>query len=197
MTVTTADARIEATTTPGPGRRSPVARPLRAVGRAEGVPSRPPAPIPRTSTARPWDRLQFAAQSTRVTLDQDDAAADLAPVIPIIPPLPSEDPAQWSGSYVRAAVEALAGTRPAPQLARWSTAELYESLSRRAGLAVRISGRPAVVRQAVVRRVRLCRLSDTTVEAAVVVHDGERVRCAAVRVEAYRGRWRATALQIG
>jgi hypothetical protein len=31
----------------------------------------------------------------------------------------------------------------------------------------------------------------------VVVHDGARVRGAAVRLEAHRGRWRATALEIG
>lgn len=197
MTLTTADARTDADSPRSPRPRALAARPLHAVGSAEAVPTRPPEPLPRTSTARPWDRLRFAAESSRLASDPDDAAADLAPVIPIVPPLPAEDPAQWSGSFVRAAVEALAGTRPAPQLARWSTAELYESLSRRAGLAVRVSGRPTIVRQAVVRRVRLCRLSDTVVEAAVVVHDGERVRCAAVRVEAYRGRWRATALQIG
>jgi hypothetical protein len=111
--------------------------------------------------------------------------------------VPHEDPRAWCGSLVRAAVEVLAGTRPAAQLARWLSADIYDTLARRAGLAMRIKGRPTIVRQTVVRRVHLCALSAVAAEASVVVHDGERVRAAAVRIEAHRGRWRATALDIG
>ena len=111
--------------------------------------------------------------------------------------VPSEDPAAWCGSLVRAAVEALTGSRPVAQLARWTTGDIYTSLARRAGLAVRIKGRPRLVRQAVVRSVRTCQVEPLITEAAVVVHDGTRVRAAAVRIEAHRGRWRATALEIG
>jgi hypothetical protein len=124
-------------------------------------------------------------------------SAQALDVAPALPSPPREDPQAWCGSLVRAAVEVLAGTRPAAQLARWLTADLYETLARRAGLAVRIKGRPAIVRQAVVRRVHVCSLGPLAAEASVVVHDGERVRAAAVRIEAHRGRWRATALEIG
>ena len=41
------------------------------------------------------------------------------------------------------------------------------------------------------------RISTTVAEGSVVVHDGTRVRAAAVRLEAHRGAWRATVLQIG
>lgn len=111
--------------------------------------------------------------------------------------VPPEDPGAWCGSLVRAAVEALTGSRPVAQLSRWLTGEIYDKVSRRAGLAVRIKGRPVNARPAVIRSVRVCQLSPLVAEAAVVVHDGARVRAAAVRIEAHRGRWRATALDIG
>jgi hypothetical protein len=107
------------------------------------------------------------------------------------------DPEQWAGALVRSAVEALCGIRPTAQLARWLSADLYESLARRAGLAVRILGRPTVSRRAAVRRVHVCRVVPGVVEASVVVHDGSHLRAAAVRLEVHRGRWRATALEIG
>ena len=53
------------------------------------------------------------------------------------------------------------------------------------------------VRNPTVRRTHLSWISPTTVEASVVVHDGARVRAAAVRLEVHRGHWRATVLQIG
>ncbi len=170
------------------------ARPLRWVGTAGPAAPRPsPAGMPRTSPDRPWDRVRFAA-SNPSPADPDES---LAPVVPLRTSTPVDDPAAWCGSIVRAAVEALSGSRPATQLARWLAADVYESLSRRAGLAVRINGRPRLVRRAVVRRVHLCRLDAHTAEASVVIQDGERVRAAAVRLEAHRGRWRATALEIG
>lgn len=172
-----------------------LAQPVRTAGRALPTTAAPLVPVPRTTTARPWDRARFAAVDGRA-IPVDDGAP-LAEVIPLGPVLPADDPATWCGTLVRAAVEALAGCRPAAQLARWLSADVYESLARRAGLAVRVNGRPVQVRQTTIRRVHVCRLDATTAEAAVVVHDGERVRAAAVRIEAFRGRWRATAFEIG
>jgi Family of unknown function (DUF6459) len=149
------------------------------------------AGTPRTSVANPWDRVRFAGPATAPgTRDQEDSGATVDDTL-----LP--DPEQWAAALVRSAVEALCGIRPAAQLARWLSAELYESLARRAGLAVRILGRPAVARRAAVRRVHVCRVVPGIVEASVVVHDGSHLRAAAVRLEAHRGRWRATALEIG
>ncbi|GAA4288968.1 Rv3235 family protein [Georgenia daeguensis] len=149
------------------------------------------AAAPRTSVANPWDRVRFAGPTTAPSAtdhEQEDAAGDLDAL---------PDPAQWAGALVRSAVEALCGIRPSAQLARWLSAELYESLARRAGLAVRILGRPAVARRAMVRRVHVCHVVPGVVEASVVVHDGNHLRAAAVRLEVRRGRWRATALEIG
>ncbi|WP_127131817.1 Rv3235 family protein [Georgenia sp. SYP-B2076] len=146
--------------------------------------------VPRTSAAHPWDRVRFAGPPT-------PPAAPAGPDATVLGAEPLPDPAQWAGALVRSAVEALLGLRPPAQLARWLSAELYDSLNRRANLAVRVLGRPAVARRALVRRVHVCEVGPRAVEAAVVVHDGTRVRAAAVRLEVRRGRWQATALEIG
>lgn len=100
------------------------------------------------------------------------------------------DPVRLCGAVVLAAVEALRSARPLAQLARWVSPEVYEALSRAA--------RPAEpAGRATVRGLRVCRISPTVAEGTAVVHDGARVRAAAVRFEVHRGSWRATVLQIG
>ncbi|MFC7406366.1 Rv3235 family protein [Georgenia alba] len=144
---------------------------------------------PRTSAAHPWDRVRFAGPPVRACGPDEESA----PVDEVDLP----DPQQWAGALVRSTVEVLCGSRPVAQLARWLAPELFESVSRRAGLAERIQGRPRMAARAIIRRVHVCRIEAGTVEASVVVHDGSHLRAAAVRLEAHRGRWRATALQIG
>ncbi|TRW44058.1 Rv3235 family protein [Georgenia yuyongxinii] len=139
-------------------------------------PAAPPAPVPKGSPFVAASALAAAARSTP----------------PEVPPA-----GPWAAALARCAVEVLVGLRPATQLARYLTTELYESLARRADLAGRILARPARSRHTAVRRVHLCQIGPRTVEASVVVHDGVRVRAAAVRLEAHQGRWRATALEIG
>jgi len=152
------------------------------------APAAPARPAPPPDGARPWDRVRFSADTPSTAEAPAPQAGDLEQLPPVGP---------WAGTLVRAAVEVLTGSRPTAQLARWLTAELYESLARRAGLAVRILGRPDPALCARVRRVRCTEVRPGVHEAAVVVHDGVRIRAAAVRVECHRGRWRATALDIG
>lgn len=102
------------------------------------------------------------------------------------------DPAPVAGAVVLAAVEALAGTRPLVQLSRWLSPEVYDQLAERAPALPRTR-----VRRATVRSTRVFRVSPTAVEACVVVHDGERVRAAAARLQVHRRHWRVTVLQIG
>lgn len=105
---------------------------------------------------------------------------------------PLEDPTRLCGAVVMAAIEALTSARPLVQLARWVSPDVYEALARAARPG------PATGRRGVVlRTVRLCRISPTVAEGTAVVHDGSRVRAAAVRLEVHRGTWRATVLQIG
>lgn len=112
-----------------------------------------------------------------------------SPAAPAPPDLP--EPGQVCGSLVVAAVEVLRCVRPLSQLARWVSPAVYEALAAAASPSTGPRGR------AVVRRLRVCRVSPTVAEASVVVHDGARVRAAAVRLEVHRGSWRATVLQIG
>jgi hypothetical protein len=101
------------------------------------------------------------------------------------------DPTDLAGSLVLAAVEVLVGMRPMVQLTRWLTPAVQGALASR---------RPAPAprrRRPTVRSVRVVRVSPTSAEACVVVHDGERVRAAAARLEAHREHWRVTALQVG
>lgn len=102
-------------------------------------------------------------------------------------------PTRVCASVVLAAVEVLNGTRPLAQLVRWVTPQVHDALALRVGQ--RAPDGP--VRRATVRRTRVCRIDEHVAEATVVVHDGVRVRAAAVRVELRRGQWRATVLQIG
>ena len=134
---------------------------------------------------------------------------------PVVEPVPVAlpDPTRLCGSLVLAAVEALAGTRPLVQLVRWVTPQVLEALTAAVSPPAPRPGRtgrpetsaaargPARDRpaggRATVRRTHLTRVSPTAAEARVVLHDGQRVRAAAVRLEVHRGHWRATVLQIG
>lgn len=145
---------------------------------------------PRAPTRPAWDPLSIRV----VAAAGEEPAAGVADPTDSLAQLPAPGP--WAGALVRASVEVLTGSRPPAQLARWLTLDLYELMVRRAGLAVRILGRPQPARVARLHRVHCQTVRPGVHEVAVVVHDGVRVRAAAVRIEAARGRWRATALEI-
>jgi hypothetical protein len=108
---------------------------------------------------------------------------------------PLGDPTPLVCTVAKAALEIALGANGIDQLARWITPTLrttllrQQSLSRRAGYTAR--GRVSVA------RVRLCRVSATAVEAAVVATEGERAHALALRLEAVSGRWLVTALDVG
>jgi hypothetical protein len=105
------------------------------------------------------------------------------------------DPRDWAGHIAQGLVEVMAGARPAPQLLRWTTAEVYAAVARRAAVSARRGMTPA--RRTVVRSVRVCEPCDGVAEASAVVVDGERVRALAFRLVGLDGRWRVEALQVG
>ncbi len=138
----------------------------------------------------------------------------LAPVVPLspTPPAPTAarpqavpaayikrgplgDPTPLVCTVAKAALEIALGADGINHLARWITPTLrtnllrQQSLSRRAGYAAR--------GQVSVARVRLCRVSSTAVEAAVVATEGEMAHALALRLEAVTGRWLVTALDVG
>jgi hypothetical protein len=105
------------------------------------------------------------------------------------------DPRPWAGHIAQAIVEVMVGARPAPQLLRWTTSEVYAVVAHRAYVSTR-RGAPTA-RRATVRSVRVCEPADGVAEACAVVVDGSRVRALAMRLVGLDGRWRVEALQVG
>lgn len=180
---------------------------MTAAGAYAHEPLDPPPALPRRAAGalriRPhslpvreqWDRVRFDGPDMGSAATVDTPGPHLVWSNGAATEIP--DARHWSATLVRAAVEVLIGHRPAAQLTRWMEAELWTSLNRRALLGVQVAGRAQQPAPVHVRRVHGCQVSETTWECSVVVHDGERVRAAAVRLELKRGRWRATALTIG
>lgn len=108
------------------------------------------------------------------------------------------DPGAWAGRLGQAIVEVMTGVRPAPQLIRWLTPEVYEVVARRGALvARRATHRSSPARRRVtVRRVRVCEPTDGVAEVSVVVLDGPRVRALALRMSGRDGRWQVEVLQV-
>lgn len=118
-------------------------------------------------------------------------------------PTPRSDlpePRAWAARMAHALLEVMTGARPAPQVVRWTTPEVYAVVARRGALVARraATGRGARERHRLaVRAVRVCEPVDGVVEASVVVQHGPRVRAVALRLEGQDGRWRVSALQVG
>ena len=154
----------------------------------------------------------------RMASVQGALALDLAPRFePPAPPLVPSDAScdvvdvaedhrarveAFAGRYLRAAVEIVAGDRPAAQVVRHTHPEVYEDLRRRALLVARAGGhtpglgrsREAVRPQLVSSRTSFVR--DDAVEASMTVRYGARCRAVAARFELTRDRWVCVALEF-
>lgn len=104
------------------------------------------------------------------------------------------DPHAWVRHMAQALVEVMSGARPAAQVIRWTTPEVYSVLARRNAVSNR---RAVVARRAIVRRVRICEPVDGVVEACAVVLDNGRVRALAMRLTGVDRRWVISELQVG
>jgi hypothetical protein len=119
------------------------------------------------------------------------------------PPDQLPDPTSVCCAIVRTAVEVLRGEKPVAQMARWVSPDILAAVHRRARLTVSAaSGTDGTARAARITPVRIVRtrtvrIGERTAEATVIVRDGDRVRAAAIRVEAARGSWHAVALELG
>lgn len=114
---------------------------------------------------------------------------------------------RWAQRFAQAAVEIVGGDRPATQLLRWTTGEVYADLHRRALLVARAGGhQPGAGRVQPVRpqvlSVHTCFVDRLVAEASVHVRYGERSRALAARFELRRTRhdptprWVCTVLQF-
>jgi hypothetical protein len=104
------------------------------------------------------------------------------------------EPKAWVRHMAQALVEVMSGARPATQVIRWTTPEVYSVLARRHAASGR---RTTVVRRAVVRRVMICEPVDGVVEGCAVILDNDRVRALAMRLIGVDGRWVVSELQVG
>lgn len=158
-------------------------------------PSRPrvrpaPARLVRPAPARRWDPLCVDVEGQVAT------EYDLPPLRELPPPEP-EDLSKVASILAKAVVEVLQGTRSIQQIQAWLLDDVWQAVRRRAALTQRSSGQripPSAVR---VIRVHPCPINERTCELSVVLHDGRRVRAAALRLTLHRGRWRAAAIRIG
>lgn len=104
---------------------------------------------------------------------------------------------QWAARLTQAVVEVMAGGRPAAQLVRWTSLEVYTELQR----AVLRAGRRGVdarrsTQLSSVRSVHVSSPADGVAEVCAVVDEGARRRAVAMRLEGKDGRWQCTALQL-
>jgi hypothetical protein len=108
------------------------------------------------------------------------------------------EPRQWAARLAQAVVEVAAGGRPAAQLVRWTSLDVYTQLQRAVGRAGS-SGALARLRTpvAAVRSVHVSAPADGVAEVCAVVEQGPRRRALALRLEGKDGRWQCTALQFG
>lgn len=107
-------------------------------------------------------------------------------------------------SIGQAAVEILAGSRPATQLSRWTTADVVERFQQRAEMLRLVQEQYRdraslfeVHRAARVRRVRVCHPSPGCYEASLVVEESVRARAVALRIERVDRQWRVVHLEVG
>lgn len=113
------------------------------------------------------------------------------------------DPDAWAAALGRGIFEILLGLRPLAQLRRWVVPALYDELAR---TTLTPTGREPTsgedggahaTQPCRVLSTRSCRIRDDAVEVSVVVSAAGRTRALALRLDRFRGRWLATALDIG
>ena len=107
------------------------------------------------------------------------------------------DPGSWAAMLACSLLETLSGDRPVGQLARWLAKDVHDELSARVDAARRHpAGRIRAVARRKVSGVRVCHVREGVVEACAVIVGNTRARSVAMRLEAVKGRWLATAVHL-
>jgi hypothetical protein len=131
--------------------------------------------------------------------DADAEARDVVDADEFGPRLTGRDslpePQTWAGRVVQAIVEVLAGVRPASQLVRWTTEEVYDEIS---SLVIPVrAADDRIPPRGVVRSVHVTEPADGVAEVCALVRRGARSSAVALRLEGLDGRWQCTALVLG
>jgi len=143
----------------------------------------------------------FGAVLTHLSPDQGVLDLDLRDPR-MLPPAELPEVTTWTRRYLVTLLDVLSGLRPTQQLLRWSSADIYAGIQRRAVLQARArTRRGAAVRAARVTSVRVSFPYEDIAEVTGVLRDTDRVRAVAMRVERCTDRsgerWRVTALELG
>jgi len=172
----------------------------RALDPAQPVTRMRVLPIPQTAPevvpSPSFDRepaLQFVQGTLAVDFAGEHSAAYFGPQPTRSSDLPNAR--EWAGHMAQALVEVMTAARPAPQVIRWTSPEVYAAISRRAAASSRRG--LGSQRRAVVRTVRICEPADGVIEACAVVVQNGRVRALALRMIGLDRRWVVTELQVG
>lgn len=167
----------------------------------KSAPARPraatPAPnkaIPATPASSTYDRIALHAVSNSKSLTAAFFEEEAPPLIPAKKPRPNAR--KFAAQITIQAIEILQGKRPLRQLQTWLNPQVYQALARRASLGMRIFGKAERCPLPRLRRVRACYPRPGVAEVCVIVHDGIKMRAAALRLEARRENWQVTALEI-
>ena len=105
------------------------------------------------------------------------------------------NPADWSRRLSQAIVDVFEGRRPATQLVRWTAPDVHARITRIARASATTRGATAST-PGRVRSVKIFQPHELSAEVTVVYVSEQRVRAFALRLDVWRGRWRASALEV-
>jgi hypothetical protein len=109
------------------------------------------------------------------------------------------DPKPVLAFLAQAVIETLAGVRDVDQSARWLSDSVYQQLRQRALASKRTRlnmNNPALRPNLVIGKISSFSPRDGVVEGVVIVHNLDRARAVAIRLEGYNGRWRAKSVAV-
>lgn len=124
------------------------------------------------------------------------AVAEL-PAVPRADGLP--DPAPLAANLALRVIEVLAGARNIDQLSRWVSDSVFVHLLRRTTISERtrkIAGNPVQRPRLWVGEPYIATPRDGVIEAVVLVHQPNRTRAVAMRLDVVGSRWRASAMTV-
>lgn len=152
----------------------------------------PPHALPPRTPLRLVPRLPDEDAVHEVPCDDEpDPEPSSYPVPPVHRP--------WVGRLTRALLEVLAGERPHTQLLPWTSDQVFRAVTRRVTVAMRmrsdvvdLTRRPRLQ----IGSIRVTEPAAGVAEVCAIVRRGERCQAVALRLEAWRGRWRCTAFEL-
>jgi hypothetical protein len=99
----------------------------------------------------------------------------------------------------QAVIETLAGVRDLDQSSRWLSDSVYQQLRQRSLATKRAlmeKNQAAMRPNLVIGKISTFSPRDGVVEGVVIVHNRDRARAVAIRLEGYNGRWRAKSIAV-